>query len=237
MIKKVLWGVLAVFIVFITLVMVQSVDPVQVDPKLFIKEFQAQLNEESIDIDSLRNFVGDNKFVPKGFELPALLALAAYPELKGVHIELILTTSGAPMESNFDFLTLLGPKKSRVYKVWLNDASETEFDPILLRSLPLDAQVGILAHELGHIAYYERHSTLEIAKFGILYFLSSDFNAKHERSTDLMPIYHGLGSQIHQYAYYVRHDESCAELYEEYKEFIDRFYMTDVELKQAWDGY
>jgi hypothetical protein len=52
-----------------------------------------------------------------------------------------------------------------------------------------------------------------------------------------MPIYHGLGAQIWEYAYYVRHDPSCAEMYTEFGPWLDKFYMTDVELKQAIFDY
>jgi hypothetical protein len=63
-----------------------------------------------------------------------------------------------------------------------------------------------------------------------MYLLSDDFRATHERSTDVMPVYHGLGSQIYQYAYFVRYDPSCREFYENGKEFMDKYYLTDKEI-------
>ena len=116
----------------------------------------------------------------------------------------------------------------------MNNAPNTNFDPILLRSLPFDAQVGILAHELGRVAYYHQLNTLQIAKWGINYLLNDDFRSRHERTTDLMPIYHGLGSQIYQYAWYVRNDPSCKPIYDQIgKQFVDKYYMTDREIKEA----
>jgi hypothetical protein len=103
-------------------------------------------------------------------------------------------------------------------------------NPILLRSLPFDAQVGILAHELGHIAYYHKMNILQFGKWGLKYLDDDEFRATHERTTDLMPVYHGLGSQIYQYAYFVRKDSSCAEFYEQGKDFMDKYYLTDEEL-------
>jgi hypothetical protein len=47
-----------------------------------------------------------------------------------------------------------------------------------------------------------------------------------------MPVYHGLGSQIYQYAYFVRRDSTCRAFYEQGKDFMDRYYMTDVELAE-----
>jgi hypothetical protein len=118
----------------------------------------------------------------------------------------------------------------------LNDARNSFFDPILLRSLPFDAQVGILAHELGHISYYENLNVFEFGNWGLRYLLEDEFRATHERTTDLMPVYYGLGSQIYQYAYFVRNDSTCKSLYEQEKSFIDKYYMTDKELSAALTG-
>ncbi len=233
MLKKAFLTFLGLFVILILLILFQSVDPVQVDRNTTSFIFADTLEGKEYNEDSLIQLVGPNKGLPEGFEMAALIAFAAYPELKDVNIDMELTQSGAPMESNFDIGTLFGPKKNRVYKILLNDATNTQFDEILLRSLPFDAQVGILAHELGHVAYYDELSTLQIAKWGLMYLVSSEFRAKHERSTDLMPVYHGLGSQIYQYAYYVRYDPSCRDLYQKFgAEFIDKYYMTDVELKE-----
>ena len=119
------------------------------------------------------------------------------------------------------------------YQILLNDAEHSYFEPILLRSLPFDAQVGILAHELGHVAYYHQLNIFQFGKWGLKYLLDDDFRAAHERSTDLMPVYHGLGSQIYQYAYYVRYDPSCISFYEKGRDFMDKYYMTDKELLET----
>ncbi len=222
------------FALLFLLIIIQSVNPVQQDPKSQTFVFPDTLAQRSYSQDSLKVLVGDNKGLPKGFEEAALLAYAAYPQLKDVRINMILTQSGAPMESNFDLTTLFGPKANRTYEILLNDTENAPFDEILLRNLPFDAQVGILAHELGHIAYYHNLSTLQIAKWGLKYLVDDDFRAKHERSTDLMPVYHGLGSQIHQYAYYVRHDSCCRNIYKKWGAlFMDKYYLTDQEIKVA----
>jgi hypothetical protein len=51
-----------------------------------------------------------------------------------------------------------------------------------------------------------------------------------------MPVYHGLGSQIYQYAWYIRNDPTCKSLYAEGKDFLDKYYLTDQELLAAMDG-
>ncbi len=212
------------------IILAQKIDPQQEKPAIQTYQFADTLVGKDYSIDSLNAMVGVDKEVPSGFEEAALIALSAYPQLRNVSIKMIMTQGGAPMESNFDLLTLFGPRQDRIYEILLNDAEGTFFDPILLRNLPFDAQIGILAHELGHVVYYHQLNTLQIAKWGLLYLFDGDFRATHEKSTDLMPVYHGLGSQIYQYARYVRYAPCCEEFYQQFGGFMDAYYLTDEEI-------
>lgn len=230
--KKLLLILSALLILLTLSVLAQKVHPEQDlsgNPAFL---FPDTLSGKTYGIDSLKILVGENKILPEGFELQALLALSAYPELKSESIEFVFTKNGAPLESSFRILTLLRNRAHRFYRVNLNNAENSKYDPVLLRNLPFDAQVGILAHELGHITYYKKLSTWQIANWGIKYLISKDFRAKHEKTTDLMPVTHGLGSQIYQYAWHVRNNPECKPLYESYKGFIDQFYLTDVEIRE-----
>ena len=211
-------------------VTLQRVDPAQKKPGIEPYSFDDTLAGKAYNLDSLRAIIGDNKGLPEGFEVAAAIAYSAFPELKDVQVDMVLTQGGAPMESTVGIASLVGSRKNRRYRVLLNNAQDSYFDPILLRSLPFDAQVGILAHELGHIVYYHDLNVLEFGKWGLEYLRDDDFRATHERTTDLMPVYHGLGSQIYQYAWYIRKDSTCRELYEGAKDFLDTYYMTDEEL-------
>lgn len=214
-------------------VLVQEVNPEQAMPDFPVYTFPDTLANRTYNLDSLRTIIGDNKGLPEGFEVAAAIACSAFPQLKDVNIDMILTPGGAPMEATVYIGSLFGSRKNRRYKILLNDAKDSYFDPILLRSLPFDAQVGVIAHELGHVVYYHELNLLEFGKWGLKYLKDDRFRALHERSTDLMPVYYGLGSQIYQYAWYVRHDPSCRSLYESEKDFIDKYYMTDIELRKA----
>jgi hypothetical protein len=233
-IVKVFVSLLVAALLLVALVVLQHVDPVQVrtgEPHIFADT----LASAKLNLDSLLQKVDGNKGLPEGFEKAAAIAYSAYPELRQVEIDMALTQYGAPMESTFDLPSLFLPWKKRKYLILLNDNRDSHFDPILLRALPFDAQVGILAHELGHVAYYDKLNVLQVAKWGLMYLFDDDFRATHERTTDLMPVYHGLGSQIYQYAYYVRKDSSCVSFYEAGKQFMDRYYMTDEELfQEVW---
>ncbi len=211
-------------------VILQPVDPEQKASNVKPYVFQDTLANQEYNLDSLKAIIGENKGLPEGFEIAAAIAYSAYPQLKDVKIDMILTQDGAPMESTIDIWSLFGPRKKRHYLILLNDAQDSYFNPILLRSLPFDAQVGILAHELGHVVYYHELNVLAFGKWGLSYLRDDEFRAKHERTTDLMPVYHGLGSQIYQYAYFVRNDPSCQAFYQQGKDFMDKYYLTDKEL-------
>lgn len=231
---KRLWQVLLVIfsaiLVLVAAVLLQQVDPKQKIPDVKVYDFDDTLANRQYDLDSLKAVIGLNKDLPEGFEIAAAIAFSAFPQLKDVKIKMILTPEGAPMESTVEISSLFGPRKNRQYLILLNDAPNSFFEPILLRSLPFDAQVGILAHELGHIVYYHELNILEFGKWGLNYLRHDEFRATHERTTDLMPLYHGLGSQIYQYAYFVRKDPSCKGFFENEKDFMNKYYLTDTEL-------
>jgi hypothetical protein len=235
--KSIVLIITSALLLLIVIVAVSPVDPKQQKPDFAQYNFADTLAIRNYNLDSLKTVIGDNKGLPKGFEIAAAIAYSAFPELKDVPIEMILTPDGAPMEATPVIKSLFSLTGGRKYQILLNDAENTHFDPILLRSLPFDAQVGILAHELGHIVYYEDLNIFAFAKWGLMYLTSDDFVATHERSTDLMPIYHGLGNQIYQYAYFVRYDPSCREFYLNGKDFMDKYYLTDQELLEEMEKY
>jgi hypothetical protein len=149
-------------------------------------------------------------------------------------IEFILQEKGAPMESSFDVFSLLGKENSRTYHILLNDSREPTFlEPILLRNLPFDAQVGILVHELGHTNYYRNLNVLEIISWALNYGLRPSYRAKHERSTDALVVYQGMGWQLLDYAEFVRFDSTSQELYLNGKVFMDTFYLTPREIERT----
>jgi hypothetical protein len=227
-----LWAILALLVLLCLLFFF----PPPPEQALFPQKtaYPSMLSEKAYNIDSLYYLYGSNKQLAPGYELQCLLALSAYPELKEAHIDFILQEGGAPMESTFDYLSLLGKEKSRSYKILLNDSEESSFlEPILLRNLPFDAQTGILVHELGHTVYYRELNLFQIISWALNYGLRPSYRATHERSTDELTIYQGMGWQILQYAEFVRYDASTKDLYANGKVFMDTFYLTPEEIERS----
>ena len=178
---RILLAILVSLLLIVLGVVIQDVDPHQQQPAFRPYSFNDTLANRPYNLDSLKQIIGTNKGLPKGFEIAAAIAYSAYPELKDVKIDMILTPAGAPMESTLEIWSLFSPRSNRRYQVLLNNAQQSYFDPILLRALPFDAQVGILAHELGHIAYYHNLNIFEIGKWGLNYLRDDEFRAVHER--------------------------------------------------------
>lgn len=237
------WFLIGVGILLIPIVLIMlfvKVDPINTSKHYteFPKDvFFIELDAKKY-VDSLESSYGTYKSFEK-HKAAALIALSRYPELKDVPISFKISDSGAPMESSFDLSTILNKPEERKYIIYLLESEGTMFDPILMANLPFDAQVGILAHELGHTLYYHNMSFWQIAKWGIMYTIHPGFRAKHERSTDLLPVYRGLGNQIYRYAEYVRTSPETIELYERGKWFMDTFYMTHDEINEEMNklGY
>ncbi len=231
MLKKVFKGLLYLLVLLVLTIGILwfwPVNPVQVDDRLSsIQAYSDTLVSTQFDLEVLVEDIGPDKSLLEPFEKAAALAILQYPQLAKAKIEIVESKTSAPLESNFKWSTFFNSKSNRIYRIHINTAENTEFDPVLMHNLPFNAQVGILAHELGHIAYYHKRTAWEILAFGVKYFLDSDFRAQHEQSTDLMPVYQGMGWQIYDYAFYVRNSPASKPLYEEFgKEFVDKYYLT-----------
>ena len=227
-----LWGIL----IFMALMCLSFFFPPPPEQTVHthMSAYPYSLKEKRFLIDSLRKIYGSNKKLAPGYELQCLLALSAYPELKNSHIDFILQDGGAPMESTFDYLSLLGSEESRTYIILLNDSADPTFlEPILLRNLPFDAQVGILAHELGHTVYYRKLNLVQIISWAMNYGLFPSYRAAHERSTDELTVFQGMGWQLLKYAEFVRYDETTKSLYANGKVFMDSFYLTPEEIERS----
>lgn len=147
-------------------------------------------------LDSLNFLYGQHKKLPEGYELQALLALSHYPDLTGIKIKFKMRNGGAPFVSRPTvWSTFFRNAKKRNYLVIIRSNSHPKFDSILITAMPINAQIGVLGHELGHTVDYTNRGFSKMMKvvFGNL---SWKFLDKFEFETDRRAINHGLGFQI-----------------------------------------
>lgn len=187
----------------------------------------------AMQMDVLEKEFGNRKTLLPGFELQTLLALRYFPELKNVRINFLYKKAFIPLSSRPNLFTMFGSKKNWEFRVIVSSQSSENMDPILLKNLPFDAQVAILAHEIAHTEHYQQYGFWQLLKFGLMYAISSEFRATHERSTDESVIYHGLGWQLFEYAKFVRTDPEAAPHYENMKDFLDKNYLTPTEIMEV----
>jgi len=169
-------------------------------PPSAIREYLEQ--EQRANYDALLVEFGNNKKLPKGFELQALLALKHYPELLDTKIDFIVDDVSIPLSSRPHWSSMFRSAKNRTYQVIIDSELEGPREALLLKNQPFNAQVGIIGHELAHTVYYLNRSFFGIVGNALCQF--TDCRIKFERATDRRLIDHGLGWQRYDHAIFVR---------------------------------
>lgn len=140
---------------------------------------------------------GKNKTLPKGYEKQALIALSHYPELKDTRIVFkIRKRGGAPFASRPTPWSLLFRKpKKRKYRILISQKTKPVLNPILMKHLSFNAQIGVMGHELAHTSFYLQKKVGAMMKIAVSTF-SARYLDKFEYQTDEIAIAHGLGFQL-----------------------------------------
>ncbi len=172
------------------------------DLQAYSKQFVYDREYEARRFDELHTVYGRNTILPDGFELQALLALSHFPELRHVEIEFVVKKAIVPLISYVRLRSVFRKPKERRYRIVISSKSFAAAEPMLLASLPFDAQVGILGHEIAHTVEY-----IEKGPFGMLGVplcsLRRRCREPFERATDRRAVDHGLGWQLYGYYRYV----------------------------------
>lgn len=156
----------------------------------------------TFDRTDFTSFLKHKKY-PKLLEKQVLTALSYYPELKDTNIIFRLKKRKTPLTSRPRFFDVFKGKKKRAYVITISTKTLEKFEPILFHNLPYNAQIGVLAHEIGHIATYQQKSSWQI--LGIAFkLLNTKFVDHFEYDTDLTAITHGMGHQLFNWSVYVR---------------------------------
>ena len=174
-------------------------------------------------LDSLRAAFGYHKHFPPSFELPALLALSHYPELRNERIRFQTVPKAEPLvASRPDPGNLFRGRPGWVYNIFISEEAPETLEHNLLKNFSFNAQVGILGHELAHTQHYQDKSAWQMLVTGVRYLLSDAYRARFELDTDRNAIAHGLGWQVHAYSVRYRRNPRLSQ-----PEIaaIDRYYL------------
>ena len=176
--------------------------------------------------DSLIRQYSDHKTYPNNYELAILTALSFFPELQHTFIEFvekdIRTTMACQPSMGSVFHT------NRSYKIFIDNRISQEKN-VLLSTVPFNAQVGVIAHELCHIVDYEELTLVQLAKFGIEY-LNNEQKPHIEKRIDRMTIKKGLGWQLYDWSYFVLNKSEASD---SYKKFKRATYLSPEEILES----
>ncbi|MFA9389113.1 MAG: hypothetical protein ACERKD_04875 [Prolixibacteraceae bacterium] len=177
---------------------------------------------EEISVDAIQSTweklklkFGFNKNVPEEIQSNFYTAIGYYPELKKVNIKVRYGHIKTTMQCRPRWDFLFHSKENRSYVIYIDDKIEND-NGILYHDMPLNAQIGVIGHELAHIIDYRTMSNAQMIRFGIDY-LKSRKKKEIENRVDLIAIHSGLGHQIKDFSQYVFEDSGASLKYLSYK--------------------
>jgi hypothetical protein len=165
--------------------------------------------------------------IPPEFQSDFRKVFSVYLELKNKNIRVEEKKIRTTMRCRPKIFSLFREKKNRRYLIIINNDSAVN-KAILLKNIPQQAQIGVIAHELGHIIDYENKSNFVIFTDGIKY-LFLDSRAKFEKHVDQIAIDKGFGEQLYQFIDFILKNKDIPEKYKDYKK---RIYLSPEEIKK-----
>jgi hypothetical protein len=179
-------------------------------------------------LEDLRKEFGKNKKIPQKYEAAILTALSHYPELKDIKINFTpVQKHKVPYGTTPALHTLLNKPESRQYNVTILEEAKGPMRQALLKNLPIDAQVGVMGHEIAHVLQYHNMSRGQLLG-SLVSYLQPSFQRKIERGADLATILHGLGKQLLEQAIYIRSIPG----YVQQRKSINTNYLKPKEIRQ-----
>ena len=157
--------------------------------------------EDSLQL--LKEFGQHKKFIPQ-FTLQSLIALSYYPELKNTHIRYIYKPTHSPLTTRPTIPSVLFKKSNRRFTITISDSTVNKLEPILLKQMNFNEQVGVIGHEFGHASDFTKRNIFSMVGSGIGHIFSSHYIDRFEYRTDSICIAHGLGYQLLAWSTFVR---------------------------------
>lgn len=175
----------------------------------------AQIITKEFTKDSVANYLTNttsvvNKQIPSELETVIKLALLYYPELVNTHIKVCVKKQSSALTARPTLLAIFQKPANRKYIITISNKVAPQFTPILLSNLSFNAQVGVIGHELSHIADYSSKPRAYFATLLRIQLSQNTIN-KFEYATDMRCIAHGLGYQLLAWSTEVRYKLNIAQ--------------------------
>ena len=136
-----------------------------------------------------------NKQIAPTFKQQISGALLFYPELKNIKIKVKVKKAISPLAARPTIWAIFQKPKNRQYLVIISNQTIERLEPILLKNLSFNAQIGVLGHEISHILEFNEKKSGFFIKL-LFWQLSKKKMDVFENNTDKRAIEHGLGYQL-----------------------------------------
>lgn len=161
----------------------------------------------------------------------AKTALSYFPQLEDVKITFKFKSNikKSTMQAQPSFLSLLKSRHNRSYFIFISERfkiSNQEFKTI---HIPSPIIIGWLGHELGHIIDYQSRGKLNLIWFGIKYLILDNHIIEAERAADTYAVQRGMEKYILKTKDFILNN---ADIEENYKERIKKYYLSPEEIMQ-----
>jgi hypothetical protein len=154
-------------------------------------------------ISELKKEFGNKKQYPQQFEKQILLALSFYPELKNTPIKFRIRKKHTALSTRATWAGVFESPRNRHFVITISDSSEAMLMPFMFKNVSFNAQVGVMGHELAHVADFLKKSSGQIIIHAIKN-ISAKYIDRFEYNTDASCVDHGLGYQLLEWSYLIR---------------------------------
>jgi hypothetical protein len=147
-----------------------------------IKNFSNQ-EIDSVYLANLKAKFGNHKKLLPQYESQMLLALSYFPELTDTKIIFKSKKINSPLMMRPTlFSSIFRSAKKRKYIIFVSSYS-SHMDQVIVDKLNLNAQVGVIGHELCHVSFFIKKSRLGLIRL-IFGHLSSNYIDRLEYDND-----------------------------------------------------
>ena len=144
-----------------------------------------------------------NKTIPLQYDTITRIALMYYPELENTKIKIRIKMQASPLTARPSLFAIFSRASKRNYIITISNKVDSKFSTILLSNLSFNSQIGVIGHELGHIADYNSRYGIYFIKLLFMH-LNKRKMDRFEYNTDMRCIEHGLGYQLLSWSKEVR---------------------------------
>src|SRR5688572_12921825 len=113
---------------------------------------------------------GKVKILPKKYKESILKALTYYPELENVRIYFkLVTRHNVPYSTQPAVASIFKPRNKRTYEILILEKAKEPMRSALLKNLPQEEQIAVIAHELVHVIQFHSCNVMQLIKTILTY--------------------------------------------------------------------